>query len=57
MQQMVYNLIYKKFEFGVSEEIIVKNIIPEQRFKSGLLLRFIIWCLSERIYTKCSSEI
>ena len=50
---MVY---IQNFEFGVSVEIIVKNIIPE-RFKSGLQLRFIIWCLSERIYTKCSSEL
>ena len=51
---MVY---IQNFEFGVPEEIIVKNIIPEQLFKSGLLLRFIIWCLSERIHTKCSSEL
>ena len=38
-------------------EIIVKNITSNQRFKRWLLLRFILWCLWERIDTKSSSEL
>ena len=51
-------MVYKQnFELGFPLKIIIENIISKHQFKRWLLLRFILWCLWERIDTKCSSEL